>query len=97
MTKQQKFLVKIPKADNPEEFTEHKFSTIEDIANFLEVSPNTLYSLRTGRLKMVHTTKKKLEGVQVEKIPVFYASKRNQEEINKEIVEYRKRKSETKV
>jgi hypothetical protein len=97
MTKQQKFLVKIPKADNPEEFTEHKFATIEDIANFLEVSPNTLYSLRTGRLKMVHTTKKKLEGVQVEKIPVFYASKRNQEEINKEIVEYRKRKSETKV
>ena len=97
MVKQDKFLVKIPKPDNPEEFVEHRFATIEDIATFLEVSANTLYSLRTGRLKMVHTTKKKLEGVQVEKIPVYYASKRNQAEINKEIEEFRKRKSETKV
>lgn len=94
--KQDKFLVRIPKAENPEEFTEHKFATIEEISKFLEVSKNTLYSLRTHRLKLVHSNKQKLQGVTIEKLPVYYASKRNQEEINREIEDFRKRKSETK-
>jgi hypothetical protein len=93
--KQNKFLVKIPKPDNPEEFSEHRFSTIDEIASFLEVSQNTLYSLRTGRLKMVHTSKKKLDGVTIEKLPVFYAAKKNHQEINEKIKDFRKRKCET--
>ena len=94
--KQDKFLVRVPDAENPVIFTEHRFSTIEDVAKFLEVSANTLYSLRSGRLKMVHTTKKKLEGVQIEKLPVYYPAKRNIDQINKEIIDFRKRKSEQK-
>lgn len=97
MVKQDKFIVRVPKPENADEFTEHRFSTIDDISKFLEVSPNTLYSLRSQRLKLVHTSKKKLAGVTIEKIPVYYPAKRNVEEINKQIEDFRKRKSESKV
>jgi hypothetical protein len=73
-------------------FSEHKFTTIKEIANFLEVTPNTIYSLRTKRLKLKHADKKKLQGITIEKINVYYPSKKNEVRIKEEINEYRKRK-----
>jgi hypothetical protein len=94
MVKQYKFLVKIPKVDNESDFNEYKFSTIEEVSNFLEISPNTIYSLRTHRLKFVHSNKKILQGVTIEKIKVFYPAKKDEDKIREEINEFRKRKSE---
>ena len=94
--KQDKFLVRIPKPENETEYTEKKFSTIEEVSKFLEISPNTIYSLRTGRLQLKHRTKKTLQGVSIEKLNVFYPAKKNEEKLKEEIIEYRKRKSETK-
>ena len=97
MPKQEKFLVRIPKPENENEFNEYRFSTIEEVSKFLEITPNTIYSLRTKWLKLVHTDKKKLQGVTIEKLNVFYPAKKNEEKIREEINEFRKIKSETKI
>ena len=89
--KQEKFLVRIPKPDDENSFNEYKFSTIQEVSDFLEISQNTIYSLRTKRLKLVHTDKTKLQGVTIEKIPVFYPSKKNEDKPKEDIIEYRKR------
>ena len=65
MPKQEKFLVRIPKPENENEFNEYRFSTIEEVSKFLEITPNTIYSLRTKRLKLVHTDKKNCKELQL--------------------------------
>ncbi len=85
--KQEKFLLKIPDGDN---FVEHKFNTINELCEFLNITHNTAYSLRSKRLKLKHKNKKHLEGIQIEKIPVFYSSKPNTEEVEKNKEEYQK-------
>lgn len=98
MTKQIKFIVKIPipqQQQNENEVVEYKtfpFSSIEDVATFLEITPNTLYSFRTKRLKLKHQCKKKLDGILIEKVPVYYSSKPNVEKIEKERIEFQQSK-----
>jgi CRISPR/Cas system-associated protein Cas10 (large subunit of type III CRISPR-Cas system) len=85
--KQEKFLLKIPDGEN---FIEHKFDTINHLCEFLNITHNTAYSLRSQRLKLKHKNKKHLEGIRIEKIPVFYSSKPNTEEIEKTKEDYHK-------
>lgn len=83
--KQDKFMVTIPIIKDDGSLsteTEKKyFPTIESVCKYLEVTPNTVYALRTKRLKLKHSSKKHLEGINIEKIPVYYTSKKNNEEI----------------
>jgi len=73
MVKQMKYIVKIPSGDGA--VVEKQFETTKDIADFLGITENTLYTFRSGRMKMKHKSKKVLEGITVEKIDVVYRGK----------------------
>ena len=97
MTKQNKFLLKMPiPFTDPLEYQETKFSSISELCDFLEITPNTAYSLRSGRLKLCHNSKKRLEGIIVEKIPFFYSSKKDEKKIADDILKFRMSKTSTK-
>ena len=59
----------------------HFFTTSQRCADFLEISLNTFYALRNNKLKMVHNDTKKLKGIIVERLPVFYYYKPNSDVI----------------
>lgn len=91
--KQNKFVVKIPIPDSdPVAYKEFYFPSIEDTAKFLEITKNTLYSYRTGRLKLKHNSSKKLKGIIVEKLDVYYTSKPNTTLIEESIQNFQKSK-----
>ena len=93
--RQLKFKVSIPNPNQDDEnkYTCYNFASIEDVCQYLEISANTAYALRTGRLKLVHNSKKKLQGVKIEKIDIFYSTKPDLKKIEDEILEYRKKKT----
>jgi hypothetical protein len=91
MVKQNKFKLSIPDpSDNTKEL-HYFFTSVRDVCQFLEISPNSLYSLATGRLKCVHSNKKRLTGIKVEKIPVYYSTKPDNNKIETEIKEFREK------
>jgi len=47
---------------------EYLFRTMKEVCGFLDISYGSLYSLRSGRLKCKHYSKKHLANIKVEKI-----------------------------
>jgi len=57
------------KANNEgSEAKEYLFRTMKEVCEFLDISYGSLYSLRSGRLKCKHYSKKHLANIKVEKI-----------------------------
>ena len=44
------FIVKIPNPDKPEEYKEITFNSKQEVADFLGVTPNTVYTYSSGRI-----------------------------------------------
>lgn len=87
--KQDKFIVKIPL--NETEYKETRFKTQKEVCEFLDIKPNTLISLMSGRLQLVHSDKKKLKGIVIEKIPLNTTrNKPSDEELKQIEEEYKK-------
>lgn len=53
---------------NTEESKEYLFRTMKEVCEFLNISYGSLYSLRSGRLKCKHYSKKHLANIKVVKI-----------------------------
>ena len=51
-----------------DETKEYLFKTMKEICVFLNISYGSLYSLRSGRLKCKHYSKKHLSNISIEKI-----------------------------
>ena len=61
------FNVKIPIPDTTE-FREITFNSRKEVCDFLQITQNTLYSITSGRLKHLHSTKKHLENITIESV-----------------------------
>ena len=87
---QDKFIVKIP--TNETEYKETRFKTQQEVCEFLDIKPNTLYSFMSGRLKLKHRENHKLKGIIIERINLNTAKpKIDEEEEEKKIEEYKKK------
>ena len=75
--KQDKFLVKIPLVEDKSKYEEVRFKTQSELCTFLEITPNTMYSIIHNRLQFVHLKKQKLKGIIIEKIPLSIKKKVN--------------------
>ena len=67
----EKFLVKIPLDplnDSSNEYKEIKFKTHQEIADFLQVSMNSVKTLISGQLKFILPKIQHLKGIKIERI-----------------------------
>lgn len=94
MVKQLKYKIKIPipSSENETSYIEKSFASIPEVATFLKISTNTLYSFRSGRLKCIHSEKKILSGIIIEKLDVEYNGKGKNKEDEEILVEEKKKK-----
>ena len=83
--KQLKYLIRL------QDGTEKRFESNQAVADFLEVSLNTIHSLKSGRLQKKHSSKKKLENIVIEKIPVYYPAKPSIQKVEETTEEYQAR------
>ena len=67
------------------------FSNAKGCAEFLEISLNTFYALRNNKLKLIHQNKKKLKGITVERLPVYYYYKPNIIKQTEDILKYKEK------
>lgn len=88
MTKQYKFKITMNFQGEQKEFL---FATRKEVAEFLEIKPSTLYTIQNGTSKMKKKDMKKLEGIKVERLEVFYNAKPNPEDVDRKILEYQER------
>ena len=91
------FIVKIPNPEKPEEHKEITFNSKQEVADFLQVTPNTVYTYSSGRMKLLHKSKKKLEGISITRVdlpsknPQPKKEKKTEEEIKAEKKEFQKK------
>ena len=91
------FIVKIPNPEKPEEHKEITFNSKQEVADFLGVTPNTVYTYSSGRMKLLHKSKKKLEGISITRVdlpsknPQPKKEKKTEEEIEAEKKEFQKK------
>ena len=88
------YKLKIPSLENENEFNEFIFETPNEVADKLNVSITTIYRILKGEFKYLHTDKKHLEGIQIEKIvkPLKHPRriKKTEEDIKTEKIDFRK-------
>jgi hypothetical protein len=68
---QNKFKVIITKNDNST--VEKLFKTRDEVCQFLDIKPSTLYALQKNTIKLSHSKQKVLENIKIEKLEVSHS------------------------
>ncbi len=68
---QNKFRVIITKPDNST--VEKLFATRDEVCEFLDIKPSTLYAIQRCTIQLKHSKQKVLENIKVEKIEVSHS------------------------